>query len=342
MMRIRALVLRIARQFAHDKRTLALLMIAPLLILTLMWLVFDSADYQPKIGAAEVPQPIVAQLIKSGATVTTYTSSQANEALYKGDIDAVISFKDGMPQIELEGSDPSRNKAVLLLVQEVMQSQSSGTQTLKPVITYLHGSANMASFDNFGPVLIGFFCFFFVFIISGVAFLRERTGGTLERLLASPIRRYEIVVGYVIGFGMITFLQSTLIAWYTTQVLGILMVGSFGYLLLITLLISLVALTLGIFISAFAETEFQMIQFIPIIVVPQVFFSGLFSLDTMSDWLRQFSRIMPLRYGADAMRNIMIRGKGWEAIWQDALILSGFSVLFMLLNLLALRKQRKI
>ncbi|MCL6459727.1 MAG: ABC transporter permease, partial [Gorillibacterium sp.] len=87
---------------------------------------------------------------------------------------------------------------------------------------------------------------------------------------------------------------------------------------------------------------FQMIQFIPIIIVPQVFFSGLFDLDTMAPWLRWLSTIMPLKYGADALRDIMIRGEGWDTIASNVYLLTGLSLVFMLLNILALRKHRRI
>jgi ABC-2 type transport system permease protein len=200
----------------------------------------------------------------------------------------------------------------------------------------------MASFDNFGPVLVGYFSFFFVFLIAGVSFLKERTSGTLERLLATPLKRWEIVIGYILGFGIFTMLQAALIAWFATQVLGLMLMGSFWFVLLITLLMSLTALTLGIFLSAFANTEFQMIQFIPLVIVPQIFFSGLFNIDNMAEWMQWLSKIMPLTYGADALRNIMIRGKGWDAIALDSYLLIGLSLFFMFANVLALRKHRKI
>jgi ABC-2 type transport system permease protein len=200
----------------------------------------------------------------------------------------------------------------------------------------------MAAFDNFGPVLIGFFAFFFVFLISGVSFLRERTGGTLERLLASPLRRWEIVAGYVLGFGLFTMIQAALIAWFAVDVLGLMMEGSFGYVMLVTLLLSVTALTIGTFLSAFANNELQMIQFIPLVIVPQVFFSGLFNLDTMSEWLRWLSKLMPLYYGADALRDVMIRGKGWTDIAADVYVLIAFSLCIMALNVFALRKYRKL
>ncbi|NOV03335.1 ABC transporter permease [Paenibacillus planticolens] len=342
-MRIRAIVIRILRQFFHDKRTLMMMLVAPMLILFMMSLVFNGSTYVPKLGAVNVPAPLIQKLQDLNAEVTVYTAEEAQKELEAVRLDAVITMNGAAPQLTLEGSDPSKNKAVLFLLQKALQAAvpvSSSQQA--PVITYLHGSADMAAFDNFGPVLIGFFVFFFVFLLSGVSFLRERTGGTLERLLATPLRRWEIVVGYILGFGIFTMLQAALIAWFSTSVLGLMMVGSFWYVLLITVLLALAALSLGTLISAFANNEFQMIQFIPLIIVPQVFFSGLFSLDTMSVYLRWIGVVMPLKYGADALRNIMIRGAGWDRIWLDIVVLAAFTLIFMLLNILALRKHRKI
>lgn len=342
-MRVRALVLRILRQFFHDKRTLALIFIAPLLILTLMSLIFNGKTYYPHLGLVHVPDPFVQHLENEDAVVTKFESAEeAEAALDATDLDAVIRFDGMQPAIKLEGSDPAVNRSVILLLQKTMQTMNPSVEVPKPDITYLHGSENMASFDNFGPVLIGFFSFFFVFLIAGVAFLRERTGGTLERLLATPLKRWEIVIGYTAGFGIFTILQAGLVAWYSIEILDIMMVGAFGYVLLITLLLSMTALSFGTFLSAFAGNEFQMFQFIPIVVVPQVFFSGLFNLDTMSEWLQGLARIMPLYYGADALRDVMIRGKGWNDIAVDVYVLLGFTIFFMTANVLALKKHRKI
>jgi len=342
-MRIGAIVLRIARQFLHDKRTLALMLVVPLFILSLLYLVFKGDTYEPKIAAVNVPAPFVQKLEANGARVTVNDANTAARMLEDTEIDAIIMFDGASPKVTLEGSDPTVSKSVILLLQKTIESTlASSAAVSKPSIDYLHGSETMASFDNFGPVLVGFFIFFFVFIIAGISFLRERTGGTLERLMASPLRHYEIVLGYVFGFGIFTVLQVCLVAWFTTQVLDILMVGSFWLLLLVTLLLGWTALTLGTLISTFASSEFQILQFIPIVIVPQVFFSGLFNIDTMSPFLRGIGSIMPLTYGADALRDIMIRGKGWDSVWLNVLVLAGFSILFMLLNLLALRKHRKI
>ncbi|MBA2872735.1 ABC-2 type transport system permease protein [Anoxybacillus calidus] len=342
-MRVRAIVVRIIRQFFRDKRTLGLMIFAPMFVLFLMNLVFNGEEYKPTIGVAkDVPDVIVEKLEKNDAVIKEMTKETANNQLEKQKIDAFIEMNDQAPKITLEGSDPSVNKAVLVSVQNAFQALAPQTQSLDLKTIYLHGSEDMALFDNFGPVLIGFFVFFFVFLIAGVSFLRERTGGTLERLLATPLRRWEIVIGYVIGFGIFTTFQASLISWFAIDILDMMMEGSFLYVLFITFLLAMTALTLGTLLSAFANNELQMFQFIPLVVVPQIFFSGLFNLETMTEWLRSLSVIMPLTYGADALREIMIRGNGWEEIALDVYALLGFSLLFMVLNVIALKKYRRL
>lgn len=348
-MRIRALMIRIIRQFVRDKRTLALLIVAPLLVLTLMYLVFNGDDYEPKLGFVEVPAELAQPVEALDAEIVHYNDKQlAEQALVSQTIDAYILIGAERPTIRLEGSDPARNRAVLTVVSSWLglpgmpESTAAQPGSLSPAIEYLHGGAAMTSFDSLGPVFIGVFAFFFVFLIAGVSFLKERTSGTLERLLATPLRRWEIVAGYIAGFGLFTGVQAILIALYSIHGLGLMMEGSIGYVLLVTLLLSVTALSLGTFLSAFANTEFQMIQFIPLVIVPQIFFSGLFDLESMSPWLRWLSHLMPLTYGADALRGVMLRGEGWDDIAGDVFVLAALSLLFMGANVLALRKHRKI
>ncbi|WP_026677426.1 ABC transporter permease [Fictibacillus gelatini] len=341
-MRIRAIVIRILQQFFRDKRTLALMLLAPLLILTMLWLVFNGKDYKPSIAAIDLPSSFIAKLNENDVKLKTLPYKDAMVELKEGKLDAVISHSNRELQIKLEGSDPTVNKETINKIQETMKELSPEKTQAKLSISYLYGSKDMSSFDNFGPVLLGFFAFFFVFLIAGVAFLRERTRGTLERLMASPLKRWEIVIGYVIGFGVFTTFQSAIIASYAIYVLDMLMNGSFIYVLIITLLLSLTALTLGTLLSSFANNELQMMQFIPLVVVPQIFFSGLFNLETISPWVRWIGPLTPLYYAADALRDVMIRGKGWSGIATDICMLIGFSLLFMLLNVVALKKHRRI
>jgi ABC-2 type transport system permease protein len=341
-MRIKALAIRILRQIVRDKRTMALLIVAPILVLTMLHFVFNGKEYVPNIGLVDIPVTIENQMILEDAHIKHYESTKlAAKDLSNKELDGYLLFENQVPSIVLEGSDPSVNGSVMKWIQKSLKSLQSNN-AMEPEIDYLYGSSDMRQFDYFGPVLLGFFVFFFVFLIAGVSFLRERTTGTLERLLASPLKKWEIVIGYVIGFGLFAMVQSIIITAYSIYVLGMIMEGAFIYVLLITVLLSLTALTLGILLSAFANNELQMMQFIPLVVVPQIFFSGLFNLETISEWLTWIAPITPLYYAAHALRNVMVRGLGWEIIYQDLLILLGFSLLFMLLNVLALRKYRKI
>ncbi|MGA9287248.1 MAG: ABC transporter permease [Anaerobacillus sp.] len=338
-MRIIAVVIRILRQFVRDKRTMALMIVAPVLILTMLALVFNGKDLELKIGTIDAPDQFLQRLEENQVKVSAVDSNKEIDQLVKAEgFDAIIDFSSVKKSLYLEGSDPTVNRAVLELIKGIEAKKSKeGDLT----VSYIYGSSDMTSFDHFGPVLVGFFIFFFVFLIAGVSFLRERTQGTLERLLASPIRRWELVAGYVIGFGLFTMFQSAIIALYSIYVIDLRMEGAFIYVLLITLLLALSALTLGILLSAFAKNELQMIQFIPLVVVPQIFFSGLFNLDTISDYLSWIGPLTPLYYGADALRDVMIRGQGFAEIWIDLLVLIGFSFLFITVNIFALKKHRR-
>lgn len=342
-MRVMALVKRILRQIIRDKRTIGLLIFAPILVLTMLNFVFNGEDYVPKVGLVNVPAAIADQISFEGAKVTEFTDElDAKKELAASHLDGYLLFEEQVPSVVLEGSDPSVAGATMKWFQTVLSSGQQNASTAGLEVDYLHGSSDMGMFDYFGPVLLGFFVFFFVFLIAGVSFLRERTTGTLERLMASPLRRWEIVAGYVIGFGIFTIIQSTIIAAYTIYVLDMVMEGAFGYVLLITLLLALTALTLGILLSSFANNELQMIQFIPIVVVPQIFFSGLFNLETISGWFSWIGPVTPLYYAAEALRDVMVRGYGWSDIYTELLAMAGFSLLFITLNIIALRKYRKI
>lgn len=345
-MRTRALVKRIIRQFIRDKRTLAMMFLAPLFILTLVNLVFSGNEYEPEIAVISDQAQLTELLEKTDEAFITYENSKtAAVDLEDEKLDAIVEINPPSTTITLEGSNPTANKAVMVTVEKALKSlnpENNQQIPMKTEIDYLHGSAEMESFDYIGPFLIGFFIFFFVFLIAGVSFLRERTTGTLERLLATPMRRWEMVAGYVLGFGVFTIIQSAIIVSFAIYVLDIMMAGSIWFVILITLMLAVTALSLGTLLSAFAKNELQMIQFIPLVVVPQVFFSGLFNIETMADWLQPLSYLMPLTYGGQAIRDVMIQGGGWSQVYDEVLILAGFSLLFMVLNVLALKKHRKL
>ncbi|MCM3747747.1 ABC transporter permease [Paenibacillus pasadenensis] len=369
-MRIRSIALRIARQFRNDRRTLALLFVAPLFILSLFFFIFKDQPAKPVIGltvgetasSAQQLQQAEQRLQQAGARTLSYKDEDAGRtALADGSLDALVIVKPpgGPSEIVLEGTDPSRSRAAMSLLQGVLsgstatptdssngnthaETDHSNGNAPSPHISYLHGDGSMTLFDSIGPVLIGLFSFFFVFLLAGVSFLRERTTGTLERLLATPVRRTEVVLGYLAGFGLFAAVQAALIAAFATSVLGLRLEGSIWLLLLVNIMLSFTALTLGTLLSTYAGSEFQIIQFIPVVIVPQVFFSGLFRLDGMPDWLQLLQSVMPIYYGADVLRGVMLRGEGWTESLPGLSVLFGFSAVFALLNVLALKKQRSI
>ncbi len=348
-MRTFAVTLRILRQFKRDKRTLALVLVAPNLILALLALIFNGDSYQPTLASINLGDRTVQFLEDEGATVVRMESEGAESALASNEVDAIIRLKGGRIRVQLEGSDPTKAGAVRLALMSALQNSTpsgglgiGSSLNLRPEFTWLHGSEDMAAFDNFGPVLLGFFIFFFTFIISGVAFVRERTTGTLERMMTTPLGRVELVLGYTLAFAVVVFLQATLVAAVAVKLLGMMLVGSFFWLLVICLLLAATAMTLGMFISAFATSEFQVFQFIPLVIVPQVFFSGLFPLESMAPWLRGIGKALPLTYGADTMRAVMIRGTEGSAITTDLVVLAGFVGVFLVANVIALKRYRSI
>ena len=121
-------------------------------------------------------------------------------------------------------------------------------------------------------------------MISGMALLKERTSGTLDRLLATPVKRSDIVFGYMISYGIIAVIQTVVIVLSTIWLLDIEVVGNIINVIIVNFVLALVALAFGVLLSTLAKSEFQMMQFLPLVIMPQLFFSGIIPLDSMADW----------------------------------------------------------
>ncbi|MGG4266209.1 ABC transporter permease [Peribacillus simplex] len=339
-MRIASLVTRITRQMRRDRRTLALFFLAPLLILTLMYFIFDTEASDLKIVVTGSNEAMVKALKQADFQVTA-AEEFSQEKMIENDTDGWLQVENGKIKLTLLNDDPTRAKAVQM---QMMHGLQGNEQNNTPSIEeqYVYGDANTKGFDTFSPMLVSFFVFFFVFLIAGIALLKERTSGTLERLLATPIKRYEIVAGYVIGYGIFALVQTLIVVLYAVNVLDIVLVGSIWLVLLTNILVALVALSLGTLLSSFATSEFQMVQFIPLVIVPQVFFTGIFPLDGMADWLQKIGKVMPLYYASDAMNGIMYKGFTFNEVLLDLLILLAFSVVFITINIISLKKYRDL
>ena len=341
-MRALAVTRRILQQLRGDRRTLALILMAPVLILSLVWMIFDGDPYPTRVALVNAPASLQQSLEDQGVEVLVVDATEADLLVRADEVDAVLTFVGNSLHVLLEGSKPIARQSVAIALQAAMARLFAVPDSMKPKFEFLHGDADMAAFDDFGPVLLGLIVFFFTFLISGVSFVRERTTGTLERMMATPLHRWELVVGYVLAFSVVMTVQVVLATLVSVFLLDMMLIGSFAWLVVITLLLAATALTLGMMLSAAARTEFQMIQFIPVVIIPQVFFSGLFPLETIDPWLRAIGLVFPLTYGAEAMREVMIRGGGWTDIWPNLMVLAGFSIAFSIINILALKKYRTL
>lgn len=189
------------------------------------------------------------------------------------------------------------------------------------------------------PAILAMLILFFGFLLSGIAFLRERSQGTRERLMASPVTRLDILVGYLLGFLLFAMVQTLILFFYAVYVLKVDFNGQLWQIIVFQVLIGVLAVCLGIFISAFAKTEFQMVQFIPLIIVPQVFVCGLiFPVSQMPDFLQWLARFLPLTYAVDGIRALMLDGKNLLDIGKEIGVLAAYAVGLMILAGVSLRR----
>jgi ABC-2 type transport system permease protein len=340
---------RIVRQLLNDRRTLGLIFAAPLIIITLLWVVIDSSASRPRIALSGASAEYAAALADHADLRTELDEASALASLEKGEVDAALSFSEDAPRLKLDGADPSISalsvKAFQFAAQESLSSLNIPLvkrmqEKMTPDISLMHGSKEATAFDYLAPVMMGFVVFFFVFILSGMSFLRERLSGTLERTMASRASRFDVVAGYTLGYGVFALIQTVSIQAFIVYVLKVRIEGGFFSGLVVNLLLCLAALSLGSLLSAFARTEFQVFQFIPIVIMPQILFSGILDLRDAPNWVKIIAKIFPLTYGGDALRNIMLRGHSLADVWPDICVLIGFILFFMLANALIIPKRK--
>ena len=207
---------------------------------------------------------------------------------------------------------------------------------------YIYGDEDTTFFTKMTPILMGFFVFFFVFLISGMALLKERTTGTLDRLLATPVKRSDIVYGYMLSYSFIAALQTVVIVLSTIWLLDLEVLGNIGDVIIVNILFALVALAFGLLLSTLAKSEFQMMQFIPLIITPQLFFSGIIPLDSMTGWVQSIGKVFPLYYAGNALSKIVLNGTSIVYLGNDLLVLSLFLVILTILNIVGLKRYRKV
>jgi len=193
--------------------------------------------------------------------------------------------------------------------------------------------------DYIAPALLATLALFFSFLLTGISFLRERSQGTMERLMASPVSRLDIVVGYLFGFFIFALTQTLIILLFTIYVLDVHYYGDLWQIFVFQVVIIAGAVNLGIFISTFARNEFQMVQFIPLIIIPQIFLCGvIWPVEQMPDYLQWLSVILPLTYAVDGLRDIMLAGRSLLDVGLELAVLIGFAIIISVLAAITLRR----
>ena len=194
-------------------------------------------------------------------------------------------------------------------------------------------------FSRLGPSLLALIPFIIMFLVTSVTTLRERTSGTLERLLAMPMGKLDFLLGYAIAFGLIAAVQSALAVGVCVWLLDLSVAGSVWMLMVVAVVDAVLGTALGLFVSAFARTEFQAVQFMPAVVIPQLLLCGLFvPRDALPRVLEVISDVLPLSYAVDAMARVASSGESGE-VWQDVALVATYALAGLALGALTLRRQ---
>ncbi|TDB91964.1 ABC transporter permease [Micromonospora fluostatini] len=195
-------------------------------------------------------------------------------------------------------------------------------------------------FDRVALVMLGFFPFVVMFLVTSIAMLRERTSGTLERLLTTPLRRLDLLFGYGIAFGLAGAVQAGIASAAAYWLLGLRTAGSIRLVVLIAAVNAVLAVALGLLCSAFARTEFQAVQFMPVVVLPQVLLCGLFvPRGQMAGWLQAISDVLPLSYAVEALQEVGAHAEPTGLMWRDLAIVAGSAVVALVLAAATLRRR---
>jgi ABC-2 type transport system permease protein len=198
----------------------------------------------------------------------------------------------------------------------------------------------LSLFDRVGLTMLGIFPFMVMFLVTSIAMLRERTSGTLERLLTTPMARLDLLLGYGIAFGLAAALQAVVTVTIATTVYDLEVTGSVWLVVLIAVVDAVLGVALGLLASAFARSEFQAVQFMPVVVLPQFFLCGLLvPREQMAGWLQAISDVLPLTYAVEALQEVGRSTEATGTMWVDVAIVAGAALIALALAAATLRRR---
>lgn len=223
-----------------------------------------------------------------------------------------------------------RTLAMLLLVPSLLLS----------LLWWMYDARSPQVFDQVGGLLVCLFPFLVMFLVTSVTMLRERTSGTLERLLTMPLGKLDLLLGYGLAFGLVALVQAGLAVTIAVTVLDLHLAGSVAFLLVIAVADALLGVAIGLFVSAFARTEFQAVQFMPVVVLPQFLLGGfLLPRDAMPRVLELVSNVLPLSYAIDGARVVTATSEITAGLVRDLAVVLGSAVLALALGAATLRRR---
>ena len=221
-----------------------------------------------------------------------------------------------------------RTMALLLLVPPILIT----------ILKYVF-DGDERTFNNIAPVLLGIFPLIMMFLVTSIATLRERSRGTLDRLMTLPVAKIDILLGYMIAFSVVALVQVSITCLVMFSLLDVTIIGDIWPVLLVAVLSALIGTSAGLFASAFAQSEFQAVQFMPAFIFPQLLTCGLFvARDKMADWLQWISDFLPLTYSVDATKEAVLSTNWSSELSGDILIMSLFIIGFFVLSVVSIKR----
>ena len=367
---------RVTKQIFRDRRTFGLMVIAPFIVMFIFGaalsgdlknipIVVDNQDsgyniheFNPQLPSVQLDfgDKMVSSLKNDSRLIYNEGSYESTkEKVDKGKYYAVILIPENFSQniflksqgvnttieifLYIDGTKPTIKNTIILAVQEALQN-AVGENIVTFHQEYAHGGVEFSGLDTSLPGVIGYVLTFFVTLVSSLTIVRDRLGGTTERMYSTPLRSSEKLIGYILALELVGLLYTVIILGIGIGVFGVAVRGSIVLLLIIASLYSLLHVLIAISYSNFAENELQAFQIAPIIALPSLAISGmLIPVESLPELIQPFAYITPLFYGIRLMEGIMLKDWGMNLLWKDFLVLIGMSVLFLVFSLLTVRDK---
>ncbi len=376
--RILAVTKRVFRDIKNDRRTIGLMLIAPIFAMFVFGLAFsgnvenihvvvvnhDQGFQISGAGNVSFSDKIVSNFDKKILDIEYMDDEdKAIGKIEEGSAYAVIIFPENFTKdayLGIKGLNSSSTPPTQIMIKDdesivniknaIMRAvQDAITKTMEneginfPVKVSQDAiyAKNADFIDSFVPGIMAFVVFLLATLLTLLAFVGERISGTLDRLMATPLKESEIVLGYALAFGIIGTIQAALLVAVAILVFNIMIVGNVFLAFFVVALLAVVSQALGILLSSFAKREGQVVQFMPFIILPAFLLSGVFwPIEAIPRWLKPFSYMVPPTYAVDACRAVMLKGWGIFKIWPDIIALVIFAVFFLIVAIWSLKRRK--